>query len=417
MDLLHALPPEIVNCVVKMISDLKELLALRLTCNILWHHATPFAFHDLDISLQKSSLLRLLKIARKPYLARYVRCIWCDMEEFYDVGFGTFKRYIYAPRYERLVGDNTDWVEYLPAELEKKRQRKSYNVYKRYARQQDSMRAANQDLEMLSQALGFFTALKSFHISDRYYLGDWVFGDNRPMMGSSLKILKQEPMIQQHMLGPLRIVTRCGKHHLEVIVRALAKSQTHLHDFSLYLSDCYLGGPEGPLSPFDQDDHAAIEATFRSLKHLDINLSSMIHSSSYDTEGSQALSTMKILDAAPNLEDLFLFNLRYMDGDKDPIASASFQSLVGKPRFKELRRLHIKNVIVEEEVLSRFILHSCMGLQSLVICTVRLLSDTWLTFFKPVRQLPSLERCDINGVRFDYYKRGHYGWATLTIQI
>lgn len=235
MNLLQVLPPELVQSIVQVVGR-EQLSALRLTCKTLCRHATSHAFRDINIWLQKESIKTLVKIAKKPHLARHVRHISCGMEEFYDVDFDVFSRLIYR--------------NHLPAglpEITQSQLHDSYQVYKRYTREQNDMQDRYQDVEMLARAFKAFSGLSSVFITDAW---PTTFDSFVDPADPRLRILKQESLLLLRMFEPLSELSPRGKHQMETVTKALAEYGTKLTKFGLQLSSQCRGGRDGPLSPF-----------------------------------------------------------------------------------------------------------------------------------------------------------------------
>lgn len=69
--LLRLLPTEMISAVLEML-DRNDLFILRLTCKALCSHATPMAFDELYVWLERASLQRLVNIARHPQLRPHI---------------------------------------------------------------------------------------------------------------------------------------------------------------------------------------------------------------------------------------------------------------------------------------------------------------------------------------------------------
>ena len=413
MDLLGVLPLELVHCIVSQVEEKDELLALRLTCKLLGQYAAAFAFRDLDIWLQKDCLCRLLKVAKTPHLARHVNHISCGMEEFYDVDFYTFSRYIFNNRSTQLGLRRVYLPDDMQTESDQSWEYESFDVYSHYALQQDYLRSTRQDMKWLAQAFKLFPALDSVQITDPVAAQRL---DPRDAKRNQLKILKQQPLLLPHMFEPLCTLTPRGKHQLETVISTLAKSSTQLRVFTFDISTDYLGGPGSPLSPFEHQDHAAVEFVFRSLRTKYLDISGELHSSSYAIEGSQCLSFTKMLHAMKELKDLSLMNLHGI-GNEGLAAEASFESIMQSARFEQLQRLYLYNLSIDESVLSAFISLSCTRLRELRISTALLLSGSWTSFFSLIRQRSSLMVCEMRYLRFDYGGNYSRGWSTLLCEL
>ena len=406
MDILSHLPLELIETIISNVEDRDELFALRLSCKVLNQVATALAFCDLGVCLQEGSLRKLLKIAESPHLTQYVKYISCGMDEFYNMEYDTFSQCIHNPTEEDLREPIGCWQ----TEAEMEQEYEYYSLYTICCMQQNSLRKNNGDVKALARAFAMFPALESVEITDEH--------ESRILLNScetdyGLAVLK-EPLLLPHMFGPIEARTSRGKRQLEVVIRALVLSNTELRNFSLNLSGKYPGGFDGPLFPFTDRFHEEIEIACGSLRALVLDLElGVLYISLIPIEGPQRLSVTSMLAAAKNLEDLSLIDLFDMNSDDDPDDDASFESMIGVPQFKNLQRLFISKLVVEENVLSNFLQNSCKGLRELQIFEARLLTGTWTSLFSSISHLPSLEVCDLENIRYEYEYGNRGSWTTL----
>lgn len=388
MDILHVLPLEIVSSVISNIHDLPTLLSLRLTCKALLTCATPLAFHNVHIWLDKTSLLRLNEIAKTPHLARHVKHISCGMEEFYDVDIEAFLRFTYN-QFHPPHSSKAKSPEYFDINA-------SHTLYRRYLELQTCMRHAREDLELLTQAFCLFPAMDSIAVTDSYADRYYVEPD-----ACEIRIIKQEPLLRAYMLGPNRLLSPRGGHKLRTIVRAVAKAKVQVRHFALALSSRYRGGRSGPLLPFDAEEQQAAWRAFGTLKTFYMEGAAEMDESSYEKEGLQVLSVTTMLQAAKNLEKLSLLDYHEVVC-VNPIAAASLESLMGATKFEKLRELYLRKLVVTEGELGFFISQSCTGLRILRIHSARLIDGTWASLFKTIRQSLSLETVDLYRLQYNY---------------
>lgn len=255
---------------------------------------------------------------------------------------------------------------------------------------------------MLTRAFDTLPVLESVHITD-----DFGYSASEP----KLRILKKEPLLRAPMLMPHILLGSRGKYQLGLVTRALANSRLHLRHFALTRSASHPHG--GALSPFKAYDHSAVENAYRSLDSLDLNLSGASHRFSPAMGGAKTLSFADILSVSRDLKDLSLVDLhRTCSGTSEP--PLSFERLVGTPKFNDVQRLLIQSVIFEEHVMCNFLLQSCSGLRELRLEDARLLSGSWASLFKSLRQLSSLKVCELRDLMYQYKtSNGSQGWTTL----
>ena len=397
---IETLPVEIIDQIVAEI-DFDTLPSFRLTCRAFSSAPNARLFRHVECWLEASSLQKLLNIAMNPHLSKHVKQLSCGIEQFYDVDFGTFARYVYH--------ENPDDVEDINklSKKEKKRRYATYNVYKDHFNKQTELwhgklipidkqtdlRTGRTAAACIRTALSSFTALRSIDIVD--YGAVWGmqrFSNQCGDVRASRGLLPTQSLLKDHMLTMENVPFTLprGAYQFQLIYRALARLERYIEEFTVTLWAGNLND-ESFLSALKDVPEHLTSRVFSELKTVNINLPELpVPLSRLSPEGKP--STCTILQGAPKLECLYLV---LADGDLESRHPPRFRDLCGTRKIGNLKKLFIDSAIFYTQDFTKFLLKSCLGLREFQLTNASLKQGPWDPIFNVIRQMDCLEKIEL----------------------
>lgn len=400
MGAIETLPAEIIDLIVAEV-DYKTLPSLRLTCHALSSAPNAWLFRSIDFWLEASSLQKLLNVALNPRLSKHVKYLSCGIEQFYDVDFGTFARYVYH--------ENPDDVEDMNklSKKEKRRRYATYNVYRDHFNKQTELwygrlnpNGRQTDLctgtasQCIRTALSSFTALRSIDIVDNGAVW-WMQRCNHQcgFIRANRGLLQTQPLLHDHMLTMENVPFTLprGAFQFQTIVRALARTPRYIEELRVSLWAGNLNN-ESLLSALNEVPEHITSRVCSELKKLTIDLPELpVPLSKLSPEGKLSICT--ILQAATKLECLYL---ALADGDLESRHPPRFRDLCGNRKIGNLQTLCIDSAIFYTPDFAKFLLKSCLGLRVFWLTNVSLKQGPWDPIFNVIRQMNCLESIELS---------------------
>lgn len=385
--LLRLLPTEIVDTILEML-DRKDLFIVRLTCKALCSLATPMAFDELYVWLERESLQRLVNIARHPQLRTHVNLITFGLERFYDVDLEQFEDDIcsgFSMDERTSTSDepqDTSSVRYEVAIEGVKKD--AWSVYRRCYERQCTLDQSNTDAMIMTEALEAFVSLRKIDMGDALDI-DYRQASSR---------IKREGLILDKMLILPPFANNGyprGGRQLYVLLRALAGRSKSLENFSLELyASCMSTG--GFYCPLSVDDVSLAIHAFVGLKRLSLRLQMIfLLITEQGRQPSNESPLTNILQAATRLEVLHVtlpFGIEFI---WSAVAGCCWRDFIQVPCFGQLKELEINRAILTEAEFVAFLMQSCQCLKVLRLGAARVIEGTWASIFEAIRSLPALE--------------------------
>lgn len=393
--LIRSMPAEMIDAVLDNLSE-KELYNLRLTCKLLYDHATPVVFSSLKVWLEERSLQNLVNIARQPHLAKHIKAVLIGMDRFYDVDEEMFHELVY----DRRDFHDDDSIEH---------KSEAWAVYRRGYESQCELDTSDRDVSMMTEAF------MAFSLSTVGLLDSWPLRTNEVLVRGPCNI-EREGMLLDGMLSAARrlmYVPRGGRQ-LSVLLRALAGSNQNLGKLEIHMS----GDNIGISSPLSSQDRSLAMQAFASVKSLWLDLGPIRFQDMHlwktwkATAGECSLTT--ILTAMTNLKSLFL--LQFPAGNDGPSSHGIFSNpaitwhdCIQITKFGQLTELAINGGVLRETDFTAFLLQSCQKVKSLNLSCLFLIEDgewspyfsdrgSWDAIFQTIRSLPELERVELENL-------------------
>lgn len=389
------LPTEIHNLVLKEL-DRESLLKVRLTCKTLNYHATSPAFKRLHVWLEEESLQKLVNIANKPHLRKYVKFIDFGMDSFYDVSGAYFKQHVFPKvSVQYALGQKKPEAAFLNLA--------SYK-YRNYYLKQLTLQNTNRDLAMFAHAVAAFSALECVRLVD---FQSHVEGSNQ-----GPKLLKKEILLRQDILNTAsfrapRPPTPLGSHQLRILIRALAANDdSKLESLCLQLYTANLNR-QGFYSTLSATDADFAKSAFCGLKRLTLSLAPVCLTIAEEWGNTSTESSVTtVLKAATELEDLRL-EFPSPRGSIPAMPGACWKDIIQTTCFGKLKKLSIKRGILHQGQFLSFLTQSCQGLKKLELSSAMVVEGgSWDPVFETIRTLPELTELALEDLWCGAHGRG-----------
>ena len=404
MGAIETLPAEIIDLIVAGV-DYRTLPKLRLTCRALSSAPNARLFRSIEIWLEASSLQRLLNIAMNPRLSKHVKTLTCGIEQFYDVDFGTFARYVYH--------EDPDDVEDINklSKKEKRRRYAAYNVYRDHFNKQKELwhgtltpidkqtgsKTRGTASQCIQTAFSSFTALRSIDIID--YGSVWWMQRCDNQCGytrANRGLLQTQPLLQDHMLTMENVPFTLprGAYQLQTIFGALAKTARYIEEFNISLWAGNLND-ESFFSALNGIPEDTTSRVFSELKKVTIDLPELpVPLNRLSAEGKPSICT--ILQAPTKLQSLYL---ALADGDLESRHPPRFRDLCGNRKIGNLQTLYIDSAVFYTSDFTKFLLRSCLGLREFGLTNASLKQGPWDPIFNVIRQMNCLEKIELSDLQ------------------
>lgn len=373
VSLLRSLPAELVSGVLKEL-DREDVFNVRTTCKEMSYFANPFAFKELHVWLEESSLQSLLNIASDPILCKNVRKLVIGMDYFYDITWEEFKQYIFPPFTHNPAPTQP------PNLTERTQRRATWSVYREYYLKQRALENSGRDLAMMTQALKAFSSLVTVKLVDYQPCVDGF---------KSPQLLKTEKLLRKDMLtvpNP-RIRVPRGGQQMRVLLQALAASDRKIEKLVLDLNSANISRT-GFYGPLPEAFHSITIQALAGLKTLVLNLRDI---SPYLLKRlklrSEESSLTSILQAATRVERLWV---QFPDD-----FTQSWSNYIHVHRVCQLKELHISAALFHEEDFALFLRSSCQKLQKLTLWDTSVVGESWDLIFETIRNLPNLQKIEL----------------------
>ena len=373
VSLLRSLPAEVVSNVLKEL-DREDVFNVRITCREMSYFANPFAFKELHVWLEESSLQSLLNIASDPILCKNVRKLVIGMDYFYDITWEEFKQYIFPPfTYNRRP-------TYPLSQAERAQRRATWSVYRKYYLKQRALESSGRDLAMMTQALKAFSSLVTVKLVDYQ---PWDDGFKSPQLLKTEKLLSKDMLaVHDHDIRVPR-----GGQQMRVLLQALAARDRKIEKLVLDLNSANISRT-GFYGPLPEAFHSITIQALAGLKTLVLNLRDICPDLLKRSElRSEESSLTAILQAATQVERLGVhFSHQYTQPWSDYIQVY---------RVCQLKELHISAALFQEEDFALFLRSSCQKLQKLTLGNASVVGDSWDLIFETIRNLPNLQKIEL----------------------